>query len=34
MVLLVTFTLDQIKTVDAQIAGEFGRVMAWADKYQ
>jgi pyruvate,orthophosphate dikinase len=24
----------QIKTVDAQIAGEFGRVMAWADKYR
>ncbi len=23
-----------IKTVDAQIAGEFGRVMAWADKYR
>ena len=24
----------QIKTVDAKIAGEFGRVMAWADKYR
>ncbi len=24
----------QIATVDAQIAGEFGRVMAWADKYR
>ncbi len=24
----------QIKTVDATIAGEFGRVMAWADKYR
>ncbi len=24
----------QIPTVDAQIAGEFGRVMAWADKYR
>ena len=24
----------QIKTVDAAIAGEFGRVMAWADKYR
>ncbi|MDE6916501.1 MAG: pyruvate, phosphate dikinase, partial [Lachnospiraceae bacterium] len=24
----------QIQTVDAQIAGEFGRVMAWADKYR
>ena len=23
-----------INTVDAQIAGEFGRVMAWADKYR
>ena len=23
-----------IPTVDAQIAGEFGRVMAWADKYR
>ncbi|MDE5777816.1 MAG: pyruvate, phosphate dikinase [Lachnospiraceae bacterium] len=23
-----------IKTVDAQIAGEFGRVMSWADKYR
>ena len=23
-----------IKTVDAQIAGEFGRIMAWADKYR
>ena len=23
-----------IKTVDATIAGEFGRVMAWADKYR
>ncbi len=25
---------EQIKTVDATIAGEFGRVMAWADKYR
>ena len=24
----------EIKTVDATIAGEFGRVMAWADKYR
>ncbi|MCR4779961.1 MAG: pyruvate, phosphate dikinase [Ruminiclostridium sp.] len=24
----------QIKTVDAKIAGEFGRVMGWADKYR
>ena len=24
----------EIPTVDAQIAGEFGRVMAWADKYR
>ncbi len=24
----------EIATVDAQIAGEFGRVMAWADKYR
>ena len=24
----------EIKTVDASIAGEFGRVMAWADKYR
>ena len=24
----------QIKTVDAKIAGEFGRFMAWADKYR
>ena len=24
----------EIKTVDAQIAGEFGRIMAWADKYR
>lgn len=24
----------QIPTVDAQIAGEFGRIMAWADKYR
>ncbi|MCM1022811.1 MAG: pyruvate, phosphate dikinase [Prevotella sp.] len=24
----------QIKTVDATIAGEFGRIMAWADKYR
>ena len=24
----------QIATVDAQIAGEFGRIMAWADKYR
>jgi pyruvate,orthophosphate dikinase len=24
----------EIKTVDAKIAGEFGRVMAWADKYR
>ncbi len=24
----------QIKTVDAKIAGEFGRVMAWVDKYR
>ena len=24
----------EIQTVDATIAGEFGRVMAWADKYQ
>ena len=24
----------QIKAVDAKIAGEFGRVMAWADKYR
>ncbi|MBQ4571918.1 MAG: pyruvate, phosphate dikinase, partial [Clostridia bacterium] len=23
-----------IKTVDAEIAGEFGRIMAWADKYR
>ena len=23
-----------IPTVDAQIAGEFGRIMAWADKYR
>ena len=23
----------QIPTVDAKIAGEFGRVMEWADKY-
>ena len=26
--------VGQIKTVDAKIAGEFGRVMAWADKYR
>ncbi len=25
---------EAIPTVDAQIAGEFGRVMAWADKYR
>ncbi|MBQ1597916.1 MAG: pyruvate, phosphate dikinase, partial [Lachnospiraceae bacterium] len=24
----------EIKTVDAKIAGEFGRIMAWADKYR
>ena len=24
----------QIKTVDAKIAGEFGRIMGWADKYR
>ena len=24
----------QIKTVDAQIAGEFGRIMAWADQFR
>ena len=24
----------EIKTVDASIAGEFGRIMAWADKYR
>ena len=24
----------QIPTVDAEIAGEFGRIMAWADKYR
>ena len=24
----------QIKTVDARIAGEFGRIMGWADKYR
>ena len=26
--------VGEIKTVDATIAGEFGRVMAWADKYR
>ena len=26
--------MAMIKTVDATIAGEFGRVMAWADKYR
>ena len=25
---------DAIATVDAQIAGEFGRIMDWADKYR
>ena len=24
----------EIPTVDASIAGEFGRIMAWADKYR
>ena len=34
MVQLVTFTTGLIPTVDASIAGEFGRVMAWADEFR
>ena len=33
MVLQVTSMMD-IPTVDATIAGEFGRIMGWADKYR
>ena len=29
-----TSTTDVIPTVDASIAGEFGRIMGWADKYR
>ena len=34
MVQPVTSTMEQFKTVDATIAGEFGRVMAWADQFR
>ena len=34
MVLPVISTMASIPTVDATIAGEFGRIMAWADKYR
>ena len=34
MVLPVRSMMAIIPTVDATIAGEFGRIMAWADKYR
>ena len=34
MVQPVISMMGEIKTVDATIAGEFGRVMAWADKFR
>ena len=34
MVLQVIFMMVIIPTVDATIAGEFGRIMGWADKFR
>ncbi len=34
MVQQVTSMMDIIPTVDATIAGDFGRIMGWADKYR
>ena len=34
MVPPVRFTMAFIPTVDATIAGEFGRIMGWADQYR
>ena len=34
MVLLASIYDGAIPTVEATIAGEFGRIMAWADKYR